>query len=334
MKKRKDGRYQKVITIKGERFPFYGRTMAEVNKQIFEFREKEEKGKLFSEVAEEWEKRHLEEVPETTYKKCGQAEYNRAVEKFGKAYIKEVTAQDIDVYIKDLAKKDYSRKTVSSYKNIVSQIFDYGILKDYVKYNPVSAVTIPKNLSKKTRTLPTTADIKTVSENYKGFALLPYFLLYTGLRISEAVALTDKDINREDMTITVNKKVVFDGNKPILKHETKTESGTRQVILLKRLEEKIPKFKGYLFSDNGKDLYTRNTIRHRWKIYKQETGVKLTAHQLRHAYATMLFEAGIDEKDAQELMGHSDIKLTRSIYTHIRQERKEKTAVALNAFEF
>ena len=334
MKKRKDGSYQKSITINGKRHTFYGKSTPEINKKILAFQEKEEKGKLFKEVADEWEKRHLEEVPETTYKKCGQAEYNRATSQFGDKYIKQITAQDIDVYIKGLAKQNYSRKTVSSYKNIVSQIFDYGILKDYVKHNPASAVSIPKNLSKKTRTLPTTADIKTVSENYKGFALLPYFLLYTGLRISEAVALTDKDINRDDMTITVNKKVVFDGNKPILKNETKTESGTRQVILLKRLEEKIPKFKGYLFSDNGKDLYTRNTIRHRWKKYQEETGVSLTAHQLRHAYATMLFEAGIDEKDAQELMGHSDINLTRSIYTHIRQERKEKTAEALNVFKF
>ena len=59
------------------------------------------------------------------------------------------------------------------------------------------------------------------------------------------------------------------------------------------------------------------------KKYKKETGVSLTAHQLRHAYATMLFEAGIDEKDAQELMGHSDINLTRSIYTHQTRAKRE-----------
>jgi len=48
----------------------------------------------------------------------------------------------------------------------------------------------------------------------------------------------------------------------------------------------------------------------------------------------MLFEAGVDLKDAQELMGHSDIKTTQQIYTHIRNKRKTKTAEKLNAFQF
>ena len=48
----------------------------------------------------------------------------------------------------------------------------------------------------------------------------------------------------------------------------------------------------------------------------------------------MLFEAGVDIKDAQELMGHSDINLTRQIYTHIRETRKEETRKKLNDFAF
>lgn len=70
------------------------------------------------------------------------------------------------------------------------------------------------------------------------------------------------------------------------------------------------------------------------RLFQRPYNIKLTAHQLRHAYATMLFEAGIDVKDAQELMGHSDINLTRQIYTHIRNERKEETAKKLNEFNF
>ena len=68
--------------------------------------------------------------------------------------------------------------------------------------------------------------------------------------------------------------------------------------------------------------------------YQKTYGVTFTAHQLRHGFATMCYEAGIDEKDAQELMGHSDISLTRSIYTHIRAERKNETISKLNNFNF
>lgn len=44
----------------------------------------------------------------------------------------------------------------------------------------------------------------------------------------------------------------------------------------------------------------------------------------------MLFEAGISERDAMDLLGHADIKMTRNIYTHIRKSRKNETAALLN----
>jgi len=73
-----------------------------------------------------------------------------------------------------------------------------------------------------------------------------------------------------------------------------------------------------------------STYQGKWKRWQKRVGVTLTAHQLRHGYATMLFEAGISERDAMDLLGHADINLTRNIYTHIRKSRKEETAVILN----
>ena len=48
MKKRPDGRYQKIITINGKKKAFYGKTIAEVNKKILAYEEEQSKGKLFS----------------------------------------------------------------------------------------------------------------------------------------------------------------------------------------------------------------------------------------------------------------------------------------------
>lgn len=48
----------------------------------------------------------------------------------------------------------------------------------------------------------------------------------------------------------------------------------------------------------------------------------------------MLYEAGVDVKEAQELMGHADINTTHSIYTHIRDKRRTETAKKLNDFSF
>ena len=55
-----------------------------------------------------------------------------------------------------------------------------------------------------------------------------------------------------------------------------------------------------------------------------------TAHQLRHTYATILFDAGVDVKSAQRFLGHADIEVTLEIYTHLSSYKVEKAVDSLN----
>ena len=55
-------------------------------------------------------------------------------------------------------------------------------------------------------------------------------------------------------------------------------------------------------------------------------------HDLRHTFATMLFESGIEPKDAQYYLGHSDLRMTLELYTHLTAERKKKTLSMLTGF--
>lgn len=335
MKKRADGRYCKQIRINGKVKSFYGKSQNEVNKKILAYQDTAEKGEYFKVIAREWEKEYLKNVPYTTYKKCGQSAYNSITEVYGDRRITEITSSDVNVFLHKLAAKGYYQKTVATYKSIFNQIFKYAVIIGYTNVNPVSDVSLPKHLQKSVRTLPPSNELKIIDGLHEGFGFLAYFLMYTGLRISEALALTYNDIDRENKLIKVNKKIVYDGNTPTLINETKTEAGTRQVILLDRVAEYLPqKNNGIIFCNENEEYLTRKQFRCRWNKMKKESSLTLTAHQLRHAYATMLFEAGITEKDAQELMGHSDIHLTQSIYTHIRQERKTETAAKLNEFKF
>ena len=57
-----------------------------------------------------------------------------------------------------------------------------------------------------------------------------------------------------------------------------------------------------------------------------------TAHQLRHTYATMLYDAGVDLKTAQGKLGHVDVKTTMGIYTHIAETKKKESEKKLNKY--
>lgn len=57
-----------------------------------------------------------------------------------------------------------------------------------------------------------------------------------------------------------------------------------------------------------------------------------TAHQLRHTYATMLYDAGVDVLTAQRLLGHADVQTTMKIYTHLSEQKEQNSINSLNSF--
>lgn len=339
MKQRKDGRYLKVISVGGKKLYFYSTAPTEraaekdIQRQILEFKEKKENGKSFHQVLENWKEKKMDELPVITWNKSYK-HYSELLDDYFDQTIKDITPGDIDRLFKTLAAQGYSRKSVSMYKCVLNQIFNTALVNGDISHNFILSIAIPQNLPKAKRKMPTDEEIDVIRKHYKGFDLLPYFLLYSGLRISEALALTDQDIDLKNKLIIVNKKLLHNGNTPEIINKTKTAAGKREVLLLDRLADKIPKFKGILFCNQDGEYFTKSQLRSSWEAWQKKYGLSVTAHQLRHGFATMLLEAGIEPKDAQELMGHADIKMTMDIYAEIRSKRKEQTREKLNAFDF
>lgn len=153
--------------------------------------------------------------------------------------------------------------------------------------------------------------------------------------MSEACALTDKDFDFEKGMITINKKISWIGNKPNLIHQTKTEAGNREVPILDALEKAMPKFKGYLFSrDNGKTPLTKKQLAIWVGHCKEKYKENVTAHQLRHAFATLGVEADLNIKELQYIMGHSDIHTTMDIYAEIRNKQKNEILKKIKASDY
>lgn len=342
MKRRPDGRFQKRVTLPDGtvKYLFSKASSARLalkdfDEQLLNLKIKEKNRTLFSNIANEWNAEYRERISDINYRKNTRAAYNRIVEYFDGYYIEEMTAPVINKFIRQLALLKYGKKTVANHHSILNMIFKFAILNGYIEYNILQDIPIPSNLPQTRRRIPTDEELDIVNTNFKDFDFLPYFLLNTGLRMSEALALDVKtDIDFENKEIIISKHLIHDNNKPIIENTTKTESSKRSVVLLDRVAEKITKKKGLLFCNDDGSPYTKKQLQSKWENYQKRYNISITAHQLRHGYATMLFEAGIDEKDAQELMGHADINTTRSIYTHIRNKRKAETAEKLNAFKF
>ena len=332
--RRPDGLYEKIKTVNGKRYAFRDKDPEEVWRQYYGFQEIQEDGPVFEAVAEEWEREHLQTVAHST--KMGYLPaYRRVKEEFGNKRIRDIAPQEIGAYIKRFS-KTRGYKTTANELLVLRLIFDYGIVNGHSQINPAATVRVPKNLAREPREFPSDNDIAKVKANHKcTYGLLHYFILYTGCRLGEALAIQWQDIDFEAKEVTVSKSVYFENNIPKIK-KPKTQRGIRKVILLDRLIDILGPIKGkpraYLFEKDGSIPLFSQVVRGKNR-YAKEIGITTTPHQLRHAFATMLFEAGIDAKTAQYLMGHAQLSTTMDIYTELRNRQLLEAAKKLNQMD-
>lgn len=323
MFKRKDGLYQEKVIINGKNRYFYGKSKKEVLAKIRDFKEADSIGLNFEVVAEKWWEEHEKKIEYNTTKGYKPAK-NRAKEHFDGIPIKDITPPQIFSYLKKFA-LTYADKTVKTQLSVFNMIFTYAVQEGYILFNPARDLVAPAGTGKKKRHCPSNKDINLVKKSVNcTFGLLPYMAMYTGLRKGELLALTKSDIDIKNRIIRVSKSVFHINNKPHLKKPKSEKSDSTVPILDKLLPylKKLPN--GLLFPDENGKLLTDSQYNKLFETYQKETGCNFTVHQLRHCYATMLFENDIKPEKAQALLRHAQLSTTMDIYKELRAEKKKK----------
>lgn len=184
-------------------------------------------------------------------------------------------------------------------------------------------------------------------------------ILHTGLRSGEARALKWADIDMENKILYVNKTLVYTEKmyfpalygeqkcrgreKVFMEQPPKSEASYRQIPLNKPALEALERQKKWqerwktklggfykderiVFSDEkGGYVQGQHVLAHLRKLM-EKSGIenRHTVHDLRHTFCTMLRNNNVSVEIAKELMGHSDINITLSVYSHTCDENKIK----------
>lgn len=347
---RKDGRYQASYTDATGRHYLYDRDPEALYHKLQAVTDPQSQpAPTFRQIAEDWERIHREEITSATWKNY-LPHYKDILARHGERQITEVTAQDVSNHLLTAKAKGYSATVVNAIRSLYRMIFDYAISQDLAQFNPVLSVRLPKGLKRGKRTAPNDTQIRKIFDNLdKPFGLFPVFLLCTGLRKSEALALTWEDVDFEEQQISVTKSLDYtSGAHPKLK-PPKTEAGNRVVPIIDILMEPLleahaSRTSDYIFpappsnrSGKGGGIMTLRGYEGAWQRWCEVSGFvdddgkpTLTAHNLRHGTATLMFELGVDELTAQRILGHSRIEITREIYTDLRSAQKLKSVTKFN----
>lgn len=366
---RKDGRWYGAVQNgynengKPKMITVYGKTEAEVKRKLKEkiklinsngliLQSNTIKNITVEEYCINWLKNvKINELKPSSYDRKETTLLNQVFPLIGMLQLPQLSIDNVQEMINQLRKNKLSYSTIKKAYEAINECCKYAMIRGDLQKNPCIGVSLPKNLKHRDSDIKfyTEEQIKLLLEqsivkysNGKNKYRLGYgiqFLLYTGLRIGEALALTWKDVDFENKTIRINKNLKQvknrDNNsqikyKVIIQDSTKTKSGSRIIPLNNKSIEALNHIKEitgqyeYIFStETGNVIFARAFDTMFRKIqtncgFKEIYGV----HALRHTFASLLFKKGVDVKTVSEILGHKDVSVTYNIYIHLIQEQK------------
>lgn len=242
-----------------------------------------------------------------------------------------------------ITNKKLSSKTV---KDIVT------ILKQIIKYGNINInICSPKIVKKQIKILEIEEQKRLefyILNNLNNITIGILISLYMGLRIGEVCALKWKNIDLENKRIHVNHTIIrikdLSKNTPnktkVIIEEPKTDNSKRIIPIpptiipfLKFIKNKNTDDNNFVLTNNSKFIEPRNYYNKYKKIMKQISIENYDFHSLRHTFATRCIELGFDPKTLSEILGHSDIKITLSLYVHPTNLLKVSCMEKLNLVE-
>ena len=237
--------------------------------------------------------------------------------------------------------------------NINRRILQYGVTMQVIQHNPARDVIIPRKQQNKEHKvkffsnqelkqfLDYLEDLDQSSyENFFDYVLYKT-LLATGCRIGEALALAWSDIDLKKGIISISKTL----NRYQETNTPKSKAGLREididkatVSLLKQYKKRqqvqswqLGRSEGIVFTPFTTKYAYACLLRKRLQGHFKAASVPdISFHGFRHTHATIMLYAGIEAKDLQYRLGHSNISMTLNTYVHATKEGAKK---AVSIFE-
>lgn len=276
-------------------------------------------------------------------------------EAFGQKRIDKIKVSDAKEWLIKMQQIDgrgYS--SIHTIRGVVRPAFQMAVDDDLLVKNPfefqLNTVVVNDSVTREAITRQQERDFLEFVKNDKHFCKYYdgiYILFKTGLRISEFVGLTKKNLDFENNRIIVDHQLQRTRDMKYIIEDTKTESGERMVPMTPEVKEafqrilanrKSPKvepmvdgYSGFLFLDkNGRPMVALHWekyfqhIREKYnKIYRVQMP-EVTPHVCRHTFCSNMAKSGMNPKTLQYIMGHSDISVTLNTYTHLNYDDAEE----------
>ena len=307
----------------------------------------------YQELANLWWESYKHTVKPNTKINVKRILKNHVLPLFGAYKLNKLTTPLIQSIVNKLADKTNKGEEgaflyYDSIHALNKRILQYGVTMQAIPSNPARDVVLPRNTQKAKRQKVKHFD----NEELKKFLAyldnldlnkfrycyentLYKFLLATGCRINEALALSWSDIDLDNAVVHITKTLNYkqETNSPKSKasyRDLDIDQATvtmLKVYKVRQIQEawKIGKTESVVFSDFIHEYPNNRTLQTRLRThFKRANVTNIGFHGFRHTHASLLLNSGIPYKELQHRLGHSTLSMTMDIYSHLSKESAKK----------
>lgn len=236
--------------------------------------------------------------------------------------------------------KGLSGKTVRNIHTVIHSACEKAIMERILAVNPTKGCRLPKKDHTEMKVLPPEklADFFREAKETGVFELY-YLDLSTGLRRGELLGLKWSDIVFENRTLEV-KRQIQRVNGVIQETAPKTRNAYRKILLpveaveiLQQYREQQTLESEYVFSSPTGGIMEPDCARKMLKRVLQRAGLdEMRFHDLRHTFATLALQNGVDVKTLSGILGHYSAGFTLDTYAHVTTQMQEDAANKVGGF--
>lgn len=307
----------------------------------------------YKELASLWWESYKHTVKPNTQLNVRRLLDNHILPLFGSYKLDKLTTPLIQSIVNKLADKTNKGEEgaflyYDSLHALNKRILQYGVVMQAIPFNPAREVILPRNTQKAKREKIKHFDNQELKKfldyldslNLNKFRYyyentLYKFLLATGCRINEALALSWSDIDLDNAVVHITKTLNYkqETNSPKSKTSLRDiDIDQATVSMLKQYKRRqvqeawqIGRSETVVFSDFIHEYPNNRTLQTRLRThFKRAKVTNIGFHGFRHTHASLLLNSGIPYKELQHRLGHSTLSMTMDIYSHLSKENAKK----------
>ena len=360
---RKDGRWEGRMVVGYDEHGWpktknvLARSKAECSRKLQALQENHEEQKpvneqhmTFGEWMDYWYQNHSKpRLRPTTQQNYENWIYQHAIPGLGEIPLRELTQSEMQNFFTEMKRsgrqifterrgQGMSARSVRSCYAVCKMALDRAVQDGIILRNPAIGCKLPSGKDEEMKIL-SQDELQRFLIQAKEEGLYELFLLecMTGMRRGELLGLQWKDLNFKTGELHIDRQVVPVHGKLTI-GEPKTKSGKRAIILPMDMVDVLNEYHKGVFSQWMFPSRTKpeqpidpDHIRKRLHRILKDSGCKdVRFHDLRHTFATMSLEHGMDIKTLSAIIGHASSATTLNTYAHVTDEMRTQAALRID----